>query len=153
MRTSLAFLVLFVLLPASASGQQWTEEQQEVLTHIQACWDAWETKDFDRWVDVCRPVENVTYWWGPEGAPGNLGTRRKAATSNWATTEIEFLWNEMRPVAIQMSGYVAIVHLYAYSSQMRDGERQFYEQKRLEIFRKVDGSWTFLGGMATPEGD
>jgi Domain of unknown function (DUF4440) len=143
-------LVLLLIIPLSAQAQEWTTEQQEVLDHIQACWDAWETKVYDNWVEVCRPAKNELWWTTSEALPGNLEYDRKLSEAQWKTSEIEYLWNEIRPLAVQIHGDVALVYFYALFSWTEDGEEVSAEQKRFEAFRKVDGQWMVIGGMVVP---
>ena len=141
-------LVAAAMLPGPVSAQQWSAQQQEVLQHIQACWDAWATKDFDRWVNACRPADGFTYWSTSEGSPNGLEYWRKTATAS--SSHVEYVWNDKRPLAIQIDRDVAIVHFYAHFGSVVGGQWMQREQKRMEVFRKVDGRWTLLSGMADP---
>lgn len=131
----------------TASAQQWSPQQQEVLQHIQACWDAWP-RGYDQWASVCRPVEGNTYWRTSEGAPFTLDYWRKTAATR--STTLKVLWTDRRPVAIQIDRDIAIVHFYALWETVDDGRRVENEMKCMEVFRKVDGRWHFVSGMSVP---
>ena len=141
-------------LPTAAFSQQWSAEQQEVLDYIQDCWDAWETKVFDNWIDVCKPTQDGLWWDTRLGLPHQDVTfSRKTAEAQWRTSEIEYLWDDLRPLDVQFHGDVALVYSYVLFSWKEDGKVLSSEEKRFEVFRKVDGQWTVLGGMTVPVDD
>jgi ketosteroid isomerase-like protein len=59
----------------------------------------------------------------------------------------------MRPLSITIEGDFAFVY-YAPAWQMEntEGKVENFEQRRLEILRRVDGRWKFYGGMGAPSG-
>lgn len=130
------------------AAQQRSPHQQEVLQHIQVCWDAWTTGDYDRWAGACRPVEGSTYRATTQGATYGLDYWRKVVAAR--STQLQYLRNEKRPVAIQIDRLVAIVHFYSLWATVDEGRRVVVEEKRREVFRKADGRWHLVAGMSVP---
>ena len=97
---------------------------------------------------VRRPVEGSTYWATTQGAPYGLDYWRKISATR--STQLKYLWNEKRPVAIQIDRDVAIVHFYSLWATVDEGRRVVVEQKRMEVFRKTDGQWHLVAGMSVP---
>ena len=149
-RLSLILLLTAVTIPNAVFAQRWSAEQQEVLDHIRACWEAGNTRIYDNWVAVCKPVENRLWWNTSEGLPGNNEHGRAATEAGWKTNNRETLWRDSRPLDVQIHGDVALVYFYALFGWTGDGGIHTTEQKRLEVFRKVDGQWTTIGGMVVP---
>jgi hypothetical protein len=86
-------------------------------------------------------------WWTNQGAPEGIeGIKR-----NWdVICSVDANWIDMRPVAIRIHDNVGIVQFYGYwKANTKDGPVTT-EYKRTEVFLKVDGLWTFLGGQGTP---
>jgi hypothetical protein len=84
---------------------------------------------------------------GWPGAPDRLETWRKTSDNDWNTQRIEYGWYDLRPLTVQVPGDVAVVHFYAYSASTAGGHQTIREEKRTEIFRKINGRWALLGGM------
>ena len=146
--------LLLVLLAGSATAQEWSAEQKEVIAHIKGCWDGWykglQEKNFDLWLNAC-PCEKNTYWWiAEEGTPRqmmNAESRIFAEGLYWQMKREN--WLDLRPLSVKIDGDVALIHFYAiWITENYKGEISQFEQKRFEVFRKKNGRWTFLGGMA-----
>lgn len=144
------FLVL-IAPPRSASAQEWSVEQQDVLDHIQACWDAWESKSYDTWTSVCRSSEDTRFWRTTLALPYDMSSMRIRYDAWWeADPSIQIHANEMQPIEVQLFDDMALVYFYAHWHWSNNEGVQTVEQKRLEVFRKVDGQWTVVGGMIDP---
>jgi hypothetical protein len=150
MRT-LAVASLALLIATPASAQQWTQEQQELIDHIEMCWDAWvealadETPD--HFFESCKQDENTLVWWTPEGAPQDI----EWVYRNWQRVrEVDVDWADMRPVAVNILGDVGIVYLYGYWIASTADGPVTTEYKRTEVFQRRNGEWVFLGLQGTP---
>ena len=138
-----------------ATGQQWSKEQQEFLEYLRKCWEAWEEakqkKDLDIWTRALRPDKEVVWWWANEGMPtGSLGNAFYKIIT-WSETPYRVFWSEIRPIHVKIHGDVALVFYYGIGEvQDKDGKLHVWESKFLEVFRKQDGLWTYLGGMVVP---
>lgn len=115
LRTSLCALALVAASVTALPAQQLSPEQQQVVDHIKMCWDAWiaaqaeETPD--RFYEKCQQDEHALLWWTEDGAPQG----RDWVYRNWQRwSEIDVDWADLRPVAVNIFGDVAIVYLYGY---------------------------------------
>lgn len=154
MRRVLPF-VMILIIPFSASAQNWTPEQQEVIAQIKACWDAWrkanEQKDYTIWEKACPCIDDAPYWVTIDGAPMSSDFLPRGAKGLFSWDTKRFDWLDLRPLAIRIDGDVALVQFYALWLVEDDkGDVNRIEQKRFEVFRKKNGKWTFIGGMVAP---
>ena len=143
-------LLLCLFLPRTAFAQTWTAEEQDVLNTIEMCWDAWmeavQQNDPEIWFAKCRPADNYSMWWDAGTPEGPRQIRR-----DWdSIRQVDATWIDFRPVAVRIHGDVAIVQFYGYWKANTPEGPATTEYKRTEVFRKVSGHWTFLGGQGTP---
>ena len=147
--------LLLVLFAESGMAQEWSAEQKEVIAHIKACFDAnvrtHQDKNTDHFFAAC-PCEKDVYWWvASEGAPRqfvNLEARLTAEGLYWQMKREN--WLDVRPLSIKIDGDVALIHFYfIWIVENYRGEIFQLEQKNLNVLRKKNGRWTFLGGMTS----
>jgi hypothetical protein len=146
-------LVLFLvaLFPSLASAQHWTPEEQALLDQIEHCWDAWVSAGDegtpDTFFQQCPHAEDSSMWWTEFGMPQTLDRIRR----EWPyTSRVDLGWIDMRPVAVRIWGDVGMVQLYGTWKAAAAEGPVTTEYKRTELFRLIDGRWTFLGGQGTP---
>lgn len=148
---TLVFFCLMTLATAdNATAQQWSTEQQEVISALEGCWDIWmeglRSNDPEEWISKCS-TEDATYWWSVEGTPNGVDFLRR----QWETfAKQDERWVDLRPVGIRVLGNVAIVHFYGYWQAPLDGRSVVTEAKRTEVFQKTDGQWRLIAGHSTP---
>ena len=151
MRTPfLAAAALLIVAPASA--QNWTAEQQEVITQLEECWDIWVESanqgQPDAWLDRC--TDDFRYWGDETGSPNDTAMLRRQWTQ---VMEADEYWVQLRPLDVRIVGDVAIVHFYGAWNGLEGGERLTRERKRTEIFRNADGRWLLIAGHGQPSGN
>lgn len=155
MKTRLVRIVIVLLAGvslASAQSPKWSPQQQEVIDHIKECWNAWmdaaQKGDAEVWIARCPVASGATMWWTDGGAPSDPVA--------WIRRNFDMIrdekpkWTDLVPVSVAIFDDVAIVHFYGYWQITRGGSREVVEHKRTEVFKKVRGKWTFLGGQVTP---
>ena len=144
-------LSFLVLLPAAAQAQNWTAEQQEVITQLEECWATWVVATHqgqpDAWLDRCTDDHR---YWGAQGAPTGEARLRRIWDDVIAE---EAYWVELTPLDIRIVDNVAIVHFYGSWNVKRGEERVTEERKRTEIFRRVNGRWLLIAGHSQPSGN
>lgn len=154
MRGTAALLLTTAILltPASLHGQQWDDQQQEVLDSVIACWDTWmdavRQNDADVFTEDCQ-AEDATFWVGSFSSPileGPDYLRR-----NWGgVVGIDQGWVDLRPISISVHDDVAVIHFYGLWQLPEAG---VVEWKRTEVWRREDGRWVQWAGHATPVDD
>ena len=149
MRNALLLLPL-LLIPAPASAQSWTQEEQELIDHIKMCWDAWiDTRpqpDHQRFFERCPWSEDVSMWWTNDGMPQTL----ERTVRNWVNPPVDVMWLDLNPIAVRIWDDIGMVQMYAIWKAKTPEGLVNTEYKRTEIFRRVNGRWVFMGGQGTP---
>jgi len=140
-----------ILIPLTTLAQTWNEQEQELLDQLETCWDAWmeavEQNNPELWIEKCNPAKNYSMWWTEEGAPQGID----AVKRDWETIrKVDVRWIDIRPVAIRIFDNVGIVQFYGYWKANTETGPVTTEYKRTEVFLKVDGKWSFIGGQGTP---
>jgi len=149
-RSSIAVAICCVGITAPTWAQQWTPEQQGVITALETCWDTWmesiRQDDPSLWLDQCTDG-NFTYWWTADGAPNTPATLMR----DWDNIKRTDLgWLDIRPFAVKVIGDIAIMHFYGYwRAQTPDGTART-EGMRTEIFQRSNGRWVLIAGHGTP---
>jgi hypothetical protein len=148
-----AVLAAASLVPGTARAQQWTAEEQEIIDLNQECWEAWAAKDLSRIAATCNEHADARGWWTADVAP-EIGWMVKNA-ERWigaVGSKEEWIYFEIRPLSVRLFNGTALIHFWA-TRTYRDleGEVQTLSQKHLNIWQRIDGRWTWIGGMATPD--
>jgi len=142
-------------MPANLLAQNWTAEQQEIIDLNQACWDAWASEDVSEMRRSCNEHPEAINWWTRLGAPTvgwfeNNGERWIDAFMSRSKR----IYFEIIPLGVSIFGDTAQIYFWATSTfENSDRELETTSQKQLNIWQKMDGRWTWIGGMAVPEGD
>jgi len=154
MRRILA-VILFAAgaLTTAAVAQQWSAEEQEILTHLGNVLDQIEENNeatHALWRDVVNPRDDLVWWFTDQGAPYDLEALEKWH-QGWETRGADYTYLDARPVAVRVIDSVAMVWYYNYAERREsNGEYHQSSEMRLEIFHKTDEGWEFVGGMAAP---
>jgi len=155
MRALIACLASLVLLPVVATAQTFSAEEQEITDLTHSCWAAWVAEDLSAIDRACNEHEDARFWWTAEAVPA-AGWSAKHA-ERWAEAfhpRTDLLYWEVRPASVRIFGDVALIHIWATATVVDDnGQTTTNSQKRLDIWQRIDGRWTKIGGMGTPEGD
>ncbi len=151
MRTFSLLLIAVSLVPMTAEGQSWSAQEQDLIRHVEACWQADDDGGFERWVQVCRPVQDMAFWWTGEPAPTTNLRWWRGTEIDWHQRYERISW-DVRPMHIRSYGDVATIY-YFWTSQLKeiDGGKLVNEQGgSMELFRRITSGWSYLGGMGFP---
>ena len=149
--SSVLILCFFLSLPLSA--QNWTEEEQEVLDKIKQDWDSWEKavkeKDLNIWIDNVQPADDWQGWWTSESALWTM-ENDKRIFDEYVKNIKNYYWENVFPLSIKIYDNLALIHFYAtYTVEDKSGKSTRYEEKRFEVYRKMDGIWRLTGLMVS----
>ena len=103
--TTVFICVIAVLSATTASSQQLSPDQQEVLEFIEACQDRWGSEE---WFDCFH--EDFTGWLYTDLVPRTKDGERKFSRALFETTETRV--QDVRPIAIRVHGDTAVAHYY-----------------------------------------
>ncbi len=151
------FLTLFLipLAPHPVLAQHWTAEEQEIIDLNQSCWEAWAAEDLDAVRQICNEHQDARAWWTAEGAP-QVGWYEKNV-DRWAAAMFPrdtWIYFEIRPLSVRIFNDTAFIHFWAtHTHEDSKGDTATQTQKQLNIWQRIDGRWTWIGGMAVPEGE
>ncbi|MDH5233744.1 MAG: nuclear transport factor 2 family protein [Gemmatimonadota bacterium] len=150
-----AVLVATLLVPTTASTQSWSPAEREIIDLNQGCWDAWASHELPRIAATCNEHPDARSWWTPNAAPdkGWYATNVRRFMDAVGSKEVWIYW-EINPISVRIFNGTALIHFWATQTVRGiDGEVKTTSQKQLNIWQRIDGRWTFIGGMAVPDPD
>ena len=152
MRLSLFAVLVFCIISLPLTAQNWTAEEQEVLDKIKEDWEYFEkavkAKDLNIWIDNVQPADDWQGWWTSEGGLWTM-ENDKRMFDEWVKNIKNWYWEAVYPLSIKVYDNVALAFFYAtYTVEDNTGITR-YEDKRFEVFRKIDGKWRLSGLMVS----
>ena len=150
-----AIIVAALSVHIAPPAQQWSAEQQEIIDLNQSCWDAWASEDLDAVRRTCNEHPDARGWYTPEAAPA-IGWFEKNAERRVAAFAPRDTWVywELRPMSVRIFNDTALIHFWGTHTHVdAQGALTTQTHKQLNIWQRIDGRWTWIGGMAMPEGD
>ncbi len=149
-------LIIAVLCLLSASiqikAQTWTAEEQEIIKRVETGWISWQDavnqNDLSIWLKAANPTEDWNCWWVQDGALWDLpDTKRNFEL--FIKDVRKYYWMNVNPLSIKVHEDVAFIWFYAsYAVEDKAGITTNTEEKRFEVYRKIDGEWRWSAGMA-----
>ncbi len=146
---------LALTVPQSAIAQHWTAEEQEIVDLNQSCWDAWASEDLGAVRRTCNDHTDARGWYTPDAAPeiGWFANNAERWIAAFGPRDTWIYW-DVRPLSVRIFGDTALIHFWAtHTHEDSQGNQTTQTHKHLNIWQQIDGSWTWIGGMAMPEGD
>ncbi len=144
-------IVFIVLMPFGIFAQNWTPEEQLILERVKTGWSAWQDavnkKDFSIWLEVANPTDDWQAWLAEDGGLWSLEDTEK--NFNLLTKDVvKYFWINVNPLSIKVFNDVAFIWFYAlYAEEYENGSTDTFEQKRFEVYQRVDGKWRWSAGM------
>jgi uncharacterized protein DUF4440 len=139
-------LLIAGLAVAADPMPTWSPEQQEVIKVQKECWSGWY-RSFDTWVKACRPIKELV-WWFPKNPVQDLNDQLKDGRK-WREGLEAYRYYHLRPQAIQIFGDTAVMYYEVVHWDRQWGTEMHVEERRAEVFRKIDGKWCLAGGLVT----
>jgi len=125
----------------TASAQTWSPAEQEVWKLEEQQWQMSKDKDLT-WIDKMVHA-NVSYWDVDAQSPQN-----KASLARWnryGTTNGTVLEQELSPVAITITGNIAVVqYRYRVARENLKKERETVGGRYTDVLTKDGGKWMFI---------
>ena len=148
-----AIVILCFLICLPLTAQNWTAEEQEILDQIKKDWTYWEeavkAKDLNIWLDNVQHTDDFSGWWTSEGGLWTL-ENDKRFFDEWVKSVKNYYWEGIYPLSIKVYDNFALIYFYAtYNLEDNNGKTTRYEDKRLVVYRKVDGIWRATGTMVS----
>lgn len=152
----LTLLAGAAIVPNSASAQEWTAAELEVISLTQDCWTAWAEEDMAGVESACPDHPEAAGWSTAEDVPvvgWSEKNVRRWMQSMFPRTEPVF-W-EIRPQVVKIFGDTALYHFWAlWTEEGPDGQLNTWTRKQLDVWQRIEGQWYWIGGtQAQTTGD
>ena len=140
-----------VLLPFIAYSQNWTPEEEIILELVKTEKSSWQdainNKDLSIWLNAVDLTDDWHGWWTTDGGLWNLDdTKKNFEFTSKDIAKYQFI--NVNPLRIKVYDDVAFIWYYwIFAKEYKNGKTDFAEQKRFEVYRKVDGKWRLSAGM------
>jgi ketosteroid isomerase-like protein len=143
----LLVVIFFTFLTNSASGQQWTAEQQDVWKGVEAYWAVGMSDnpaDFLNYFD-----DSYTGWYNEDPAPSTKADAQKQI--NYWAKKGKVAYYSIVPARIWVNGNFAFVHYYYTEvNEDKDGKPMTERGRWTDILMKKDGKWLMVGDHGGP---
>ena len=142
--TTVFICVIAVLSATTASSQQLSPDQQEVLEFIESCQDRWGSEE---WFNCFH--EDFTGWLYTDLVPRTKDGERKFSRALFETTETRV--QDVRPIAIRVHGDTAVAHYYLQTVvRGQDGQDVEERVRFTDVLMKENGLWTWIADHGGP---
>ncbi len=143
-RLAVTLIAASIAVPLEA--QTWTAAQQEIIQFAEGCWSSWQTKNWSSYAAACPADPSLRYWSMHEGVP-NHGHRSWRPFSEAIWPRIDPFHHELRPIAVQIHGDVALYYFFAtYSNADANQVVHTFTQHELAVLQRRNGRWILIGG-------
>ncbi len=145
------FFIPLLFLSVTTFSQNWTPEEKEILERVKYGWSTWEkavaNKDYSIHLNAMSRPDDFRCWWTSDSYLSSFEDTQK--NFDFLIKDIsKFKCIAIKPVEIQVHGDVAFIWFYATTAvENKKGNTNTNEQKRFEVYRKVDGEWIWSAGM------
>ena len=136
----LALLGFHLLVGAQvAASQEWSPEQEEVLSTLQDLWSYSSAGDIESWYALVS--EDYRGWSVADPMPFDKeASRRRNSQRVWRR-----VFYRIYPLAIDLHGDVAIVfYSFVADTELPDGSRSTSTGRWTDVFRKEEGRWLLI---------
>ena len=145
----LALSLLF--MPLIVYPQNWTPEEKIILELVKtekSLWqDAVNNKDLSIWLNAVDITEDWHCWWTSDGGLWNIEDTKRSFEIT--TKNIAKLYSmNVNPIRIKVHDDVAFIWYYTiFANEYKNGNTKYFEDKRFDVYRKIDGKWRMSAGM------
>ncbi len=142
---TIVFVLCTFLFVSSALAQEWTKDQLELWTSIEATWEKWQGGDTDGALATFH--EGYLGWSNEYPMPADKAKITKVWNMMKDSYEVMFL--DLEPVRIVVVGDAAVAHYYFNFYARFMGKEESVKGKNSEFYVKEGGKWMLLGDYTT----
>jgi ketosteroid isomerase-like protein len=130
-----------LVLAAASHAQEWSAQQQEVWSHVETYWDLYAKEDVDGFLAYLH--EDFRGWTYGAPLPRDKAYMESNMPQGFATSET--ILYDIKPVAIQVQGQVAVVHYYYERTYMNASGEQLRDSGRwTDVLLRQDDRWIMI---------
>jgi len=134
-------LCLTLLSSAQLFGQEWSEEQKEVLAEVEGLWQAWIDGDINK---IQSFVADDFRGW-KEGFHATYTLKEIQPWDEHWLQKNKLVFFHLYPFAIDIHDDVAIAFCsFQLVSEQKDGPDKVEQGKWTNIYKKIDGKWLLI---------
>jgi len=131
--------IVIVFWGFQAIGEEWTAEQNEIWTFVQANWEAIKKGDVE--AALAMKHDYMVAWHNSDPEPLKKELIKQSYI-NWANSD-KLVSYKLRPLTINIFNNVAnVFYLYKY-----EGEKYSNRGRALETWIKQDNKWIAIGSL------
>ena len=145
-------VLIAVLINSQIKGQNWTTQEKEIIKRVETGWTSWQEavnqKDHSIWLKAANPTDDWICWWAQDQVPWDLSDPKR--NFEFFSKEIQkYYFQKVFPLSVKVNENVAFIWFYAsYAIENKDGNSVNTQEKRFEVYQKIDGEWRWSAGMA-----
>lgn len=146
-----AVIVCLALLPARVSAQTYSDDEQSLIEAMEECWNqATHDNSMEVLRDACGSTEVTTYWWTPETTPfRHLSPWVEGIRASW---DRELISQDLRPIRVHLDGEFGFIYFHGIRIwESQEGGQETESWRGFEVWKRVNGGWSFVGGTGTPD--
>ena len=148
-RLAMVFVFALLFLRSPLSAQEWSSDQQEVWTNVEAYWVLWAKRDLDGFIGYFH--NDYSGWFNRTDLPSDKASSKKWIAENFSSNKIAV--HTIQPVAIKVHGDFAIVHYYySYRQEDASGKKTNMNGRWTDILMKDGDKWVLIGDHGGPSG-
>ena len=134
-------------LPNVVGAQTWSADEEDLLSHVRACWETKALEDYAEIVAVCNISEDIVYWPATEAVPPtDLSWFYESNAASFPGQDL--IADDFRPLRISRQGDTFLVFYIGRRVYRRpDGELIQAQWKGLDVWRRVGTVWSLVAGM------
>ena len=143
--------LLFVFGTNSIRAQNWNSEELEIIKRVEIGWSSWQEavnqKDLSIWLNAVNLTDDWKCWWTEDGALWDVADTKRNFEL-FSKDVKKYYWMNVNPLSVEVHGDVAFIWFYAlFTIEDINGKTTTTEDKRFEVYRKIDGKWRWSAGM------
>lgn len=144
-------ILSLMFMPLCVLAQNWTPEEKLIIERVKTGNSSWQdavnNKDLSIWLKAADPTDDFQAWWTNDGGLWNLDDTKR--NFDYLIKDIKKrYWITLKPISVKVYNDVAFIWFYnSFANEDLKGNTITIEEKRFEVYRKIDGKWRWSAGM------
>ena len=144
-------ILSLIFMPLCMAAQNWTPDEKVILDRVKTGNSSWQdavnNKDLSVWLKAADPADDFQGWWSQDGGLWNLDDIKRNFELIIKDVK-KYYWLNASPISIKVYDNVGFIWFYnTIAEEDTMGNTKMTEQKRFEVYRKIEGKWRWSAGM------